>query len=162
MDTTFAFPEITTCFTFFKRKRAFRGSRIIRFVKNSCGIFHHHGIILGHDKFGTLWIIENSNDGVRCVSMHDFMQGMKLYRIFHRSFPMDKDILLTRVQERIAIPFETRTNNCEIFVNYCLEGKAESVQTKGYHPLTPTNLASRQGQNPSADIVELVFPGQSG
>lgn len=122
-------PKISSPAFLVNNQIAYTGSMITRPVKNTLHIYKHFGFIYGADKSNTIWVIENNIRGVECISLRDFLQGCTSFEVT----PNGNHILCALVMERARWiaqkPYDSRTNNCEHFVNYCLNGKHESIQT---------------------------------
>jgi hypothetical protein len=106
----------------------YTGSLIKRPIKSTLGLYKHFGIIYGFDKNNTLWIIENNINGVECVTLRDFLQNQSDFRIEHNMNENTCNEIIERAVSRGGITYDARTNNCEHFVNYCLNKNHSSIQ----------------------------------
>lgn len=107
-----------------------RGTIFTRRVKSLGGIFYiHYGMFYGIDRNGTTWIIELNPEGLVCITLQDFSKGLPVLY-----YPANYDIracerIMDRVRERIGIPYNADSNNCETFVNYAVFAKLQSSQS---------------------------------
>ena len=132
----------------------YSGSLIKRSIDKTAGVYRHYGFIYGFDHNDTLWIIENNEDGVECVTFRDFLANNRFYTIEH-NFDLNKfGKIMERAFERMHLPYHNRENNCELFVNYSLFGKLESGQTQRTEffvdavlTIIEINLSRYQGTN---------------
>lgn len=136
------------------------GSIFKRRVKNTINIYFHYAFFYGIDEHGVTWVIENNLDGIECVTLRDFMQDSTGFEFEF----LNKDVALfqtvmSRAAERMHIPYNARTNNCEHFVNYCLFGRIESFQatrTEGVADAFLSTVELYASLNPySSGIVDL-------
>lgn len=112
------------------RRIGYTGSLIKRPIKNTLGIFKHFGFIYGFDEQDTLWIIENNSNGVECITFRDYLAGGNQFVIEHNFDPGKCEVIMSRAFEKSQEVYFARENNCEQFVNYCLNGNHESMQVK--------------------------------
>jgi hypothetical protein len=108
----------------------YSGSLIKRSMDKTAGVYRHYGFIYGFDNNDTLWVIENNENGVECVTFRDFIDKNIFYTIEHNISPDNFGEIMDRAFERMHLPYERRTNNCELFTNYAIFGKLESGQTQ--------------------------------
>lgn len=108
----------------------YTGSLIKRTIPSTLNIYKHYGLIYGFDKNGILWIIENNQNGVECVTFKDFLAGNSKYAIEPLADASKSLSILSRVFERSSLKYDKRYNNCDHFVNYALYGVAKSIQTE--------------------------------
>ncbi len=143
-------PKLRSNSLTFNGRTGFTGSLIKRSVKGTIGLFKHTGLVYGYDKKNTLWIIENNLNGVECITLRDFTQGMN-YIIEPNTNPLIIETIMSRVHERATEIYNARKNNCEHFTNYCLAGIHHSNQTE-----TTENIV-----NALLSIAEMSLVGNS-
>src|SRR4051812_10627716 len=98
----------------------YTGSIVRRPLKNG-GPFNHYGFVYGFDETDTLWMIENNDYGVECVTWRDFLSHSSEFEFVHYELePSKHSEILLRAFERSKLYYEAGHNNCEHFVNYCV------------------------------------------
>src|SRR3990167_11132658 len=123
-------PELSSNQFIWNGKIGYTGSLIKRTIPSTLNIYTHYGLIYGFDKNGILWIIENNQNGVECVTFKDFLAGNPNYAIEPLADASKSWSILLRVFERSSLKYDKRYNNCDHFVNYALYGVAKSIQTE--------------------------------
>ena len=123
-------PELSSNQFIWNGKIGYSGSLIKRTIPSTLNIYTHYGLIYGFDKNGILWIIENNQNGVECVTFKDFLAGNPNYAIEPLADASKSWSILLRVFERSSLKYDKRYNNCDHFVNYALYGVAKSIQTE--------------------------------
>jgi hypothetical protein len=123
-------PELSCNQFIWNGKIGYTGSLIKRTIPSTLNIYTHYGLIYGFDKNGILWIIENNQNGVECVTIKDFLAGNSNYAIEPLADANKSLIILLRAFERSSLKYDKRYNNCDHFVNYALYGVAKSIQTE--------------------------------
>lgn len=98
----------------------------------SRGLFTHHGLYLGGQQVihygGGLSSREQAN-GVEIVSLADFADGRSITVQPHPSATYGADTRLQRALSRLGeCQYHPLTNNCEHFVNWCIDAQARSPQ----------------------------------
>ncbi len=112
-------------------KVGYTGSIVRRPLKKG-GPFNHYGVVYGFDDANTLWMIENNDYGVECVTWRDFLsQSFEVEFVHFELEPSRHSEILLRAFERSELLYEAGHNNCEHFANYCVHGKLESFQADG-------------------------------
>lgn len=118
----------------------YTGSIIRCPARRSRGIMQHLGIVWGFDIRhrdpknwkNHFWIIENSYDGVRCVPLPTFLNGEEIYEIELMKNPDYIETIMIRAFRRSRLPYHSIANNCEHFVNYCVNGVYESYTVQAW------------------------------
>ncbi|HTA27022.1 MAG TPA: lecithin retinol acyltransferase family protein [Bacteroidia bacterium] len=112
-------------------KHGYTGSIFKRTIKSTMHIYKHYGIFYGCDYSDTLLVLENNQNGIECVSYNDFMAGHTIFSVDYFVFNPNKIAdILNRANERNGLSYDSRRNNCEHFVNYCVHGLAKSMQSE--------------------------------
>lgn len=123
-------PELSSNQFIWNGKIGYTGSLIKRTIPSTLNIYTHYGLIYGFDKNGILWIIENNQNGVECVTFKDFLAGNPNYVIETLPDASKSLLILLRAFKRSSLKYDKRYNNCDHFVNYALYGVAKSIQTE--------------------------------
>ena len=123
-------PELSSNQFIWNGKIGYTGSQIKRTIPSILNIYTHYGLIYGFDKNRILWIIENNQNGVECITFEDFLAGNPNYVIEPLPDASKSLLILLRAFERTSSKYDARYNNCEHFVNYALYGVAKSIQAE--------------------------------
>jgi hypothetical protein len=124
-------PELESYTFQFESQVAYTGSIIKRSLNKGNGPLKHFGLVYGFDLQGTLWIIENNENGVELVTIRDFLAGCPTYEVVElNSEKKNVGGILSRVAERAHLPYHVRDNNCEQFAFFGLNGEHKSEQVK--------------------------------
>ena len=85
----------------------------------------HHGIYIGQRK-----VIEyRRKEGVREADIEDFCNGHEFYIVQHFSSKYSEEEAVSRAKSRLGEhSYGLFRNNCEHFVNWCLDGEKRSEQ----------------------------------
>ncbi|WP_242798693.1 lecithin retinol acyltransferase family protein [Aeromonas hydrophila] len=98
----------------------------------SRGLFTHHGLYLGGQQvihYGGGLSSKEQADGVGIVSLAAFADGRQVTVHRHDAPAYDPETRLARAYSRLGeCQYHPVTNNCEHFVNWCIEGEAHSPQ----------------------------------
>lgn len=98
----------------------------------SRGLFTHHGLYLGGQQvihYGGGLSSREQADGVEIVSLAAFADGRSITVQPHPSATYDPDARLQRALSRLGErQYHPLTNNCEHFVNWCIDAQASSPQ----------------------------------
>ena len=98
-------------------------------VRSKRRIYWHYGIYVGEIN-GKRMVFENTFHGVRLVSLEDFSKGKECEFILYTGLTKRENII-TRANSILGKKkYNLLKNNCEHFVNWCQEGKAESSQVR--------------------------------
>lgn len=100
------------------------------FSRQSTGVLKHYAIAYGFDKNITLWFLELNIDGVRFVTLRDFLAGHNGTEKVTKFPRVEWGILYERAKERIGHPYSAMNNNCEAFVEYLFTKKLVSKQAE--------------------------------
>lgn len=94
----------------------------------------HHGLYIGSDQvihYGGSDHGEDESDRVRLVRLSTFSRGAVVRVIAHNNPRFSAWESVMRACDRLGEDeYSLLTNNCEHFVNWCIEGKASSAQVK--------------------------------
>ncbi|QTL93854.1 NC domain protein [Aeromonas jandaei] len=98
--------------------------------------FEHHGLYLGHGRVihyaggvGASSSNVGDADGIETVSFSDFAQGQAVRVIEHPYRRYDAQAAITRAYRRQGEQqYHPVFNNCEHFVQWCIEGLSHSPQ----------------------------------
>ncbi len=98
--------------------------------------FEHHGLYLGQGRVihyaggvGASSSGAGDADGVETVSLSDFAQGQAVRVIEHPHRRYDEQAAITRAYRRQGEQrYHPAFNNCEHFVQWCIEGVSHSPQ----------------------------------
>ncbi|WP_159991987.1 lecithin retinol acyltransferase family protein [Pelistega ratti] len=107
------------------------GSHLI----SSRGLYTHHGIYIGNGQVihysGLADGVHQQKGSVCQVSLEEFEQGNKSY-IQNHTGAMSPDMIVQRAKSRLGEKnYHVVFNNCEHFVNWCIEGEHKSEQVIG-------------------------------
>ncbi|MDM5130276.1 lecithin retinol acyltransferase family protein [Aeromonas piscicola] len=120
----------------------------------SRGVFTHHGLYLGGQQvihYGGGLSSREQADGVEIISLEAFANGRRVTVQPHPSATYDADARLARARARLGErQYHPLTNNCEHFVNWCIDAQARSPQvttaiTTGSLLMTPYGRAALFG-----------------
>lgn len=120
----------------------------------SRGLFTHHGLYLGGQQvihYGGGLSSREQADGVEIISLEAFANGRHVTARPHPSATYDADARLARALSRLGErQYHPLTNNCEHFVNWCIDAQARSPQvttaiTTGSLLMTPYGRAALFG-----------------
>ena len=150
-------PKLKADYFTYNGRRGFTGSLIKRPVKGTIGLYKHTGLIYGYDHNNILWIIENNLNGVECITLRDFAQGMN-FIIELNTNPLMIGTIMHRAHEKSTTLYNARKNNCEAFTNYCLTGIHHSFQSERTEVLVDTLLSVSEiylvTSSPTVTILE--------
>ncbi|MCW3102534.1 MAG: hypothetical protein JWO09_974 [Bacteroidetes bacterium] len=134
-------PELESHYFLHNGIKAYSGSIFKRPLKRN-GLFTHYAFFLGFDHDGTVWMLENNEDGVECVTWNDFMSKSDRSELVHLE-PDDSQFseIIKRVIERSTLEYNAHLNNCEHFVNYCVLYNFKSHQADGMRNITDKLLS---------------------
>ncbi|MBQ9275469.1 MAG: lecithin retinol acyltransferase family protein [Succinivibrio sp.] len=92
-------------------------------------MYLHHGIYVGQGQ-----VIENIlDDGIVRVSLQDFAEGQRLGVIEHPHRRFSPEQSARRAESQLGeSSYNLLFRNCEHFVNWCIEGVAQSAQVRDY------------------------------
>lgn len=92
-------------------------------------MYLHHGIYVGQGQ-----VIENIlDDGIVKVSLQDFAEGQRLGVIEHPHRRFSPEQSARRAESQLGeSSYNLLFRNCEHFVNWCIEGVAQSSQVRDY------------------------------
>src|ERR1035437_3315812 len=111
-------PELKSFSFEYEGSTAYSGSIFKRPLKGG-GLFTHYAFFLGFDSTDTLWMLENNEDGVECVTWNDFMSESTRVEFVHLEPDASRfKEIMTRANERASLEYNAHFNNCEHFVNY--------------------------------------------
>jgi hypothetical protein len=161
-DRTYKLDELPALKSFefsYKAVIAYTGSIVRRPLKRG-GPFSHYGFVYGFGEDNTFYIIENNENGVECVTWRDFLSQGNDFEFMHYEFNPDRhEEILRRAQSRAHLRYEAGHNNCEHFVNYCVNEKNESMQANAVKGLTDAVMSLFEIQivtHPDKHYRELI------
>ncbi|MCG9060135.1 lecithin retinol acyltransferase family protein [Laribacter hongkongensis] len=112
--------------------------------------YAHHGLYLGQRQV----IHYVPRQGVRVVSLGTFSQGRDCTVRLHRTRRYDTEASIARARRRLhECRYHLLFNNCEHFVTWCIQGRAESRQVS----MAATTLGSAAL---SARVLPLLCPSR--
>lgn len=95
-------------------------------VNNLYGVATHHGLGIGGGR-----VIEYNSQRIRIISIEQFCQGEPFWIRSHPNRKFTKEESIERAQTRLGEEdYNVAFNNCEHFVNWCIEGHAFSAQVE--------------------------------
>lgn len=100
-----------------------------------CGLYTHHGLYVGNNQVihyaGYALGSKTIKGTVEEVTLDSFAQGKAITRQIHLDPLYTPNEAVNRARSRIGEQsYSLLFNNCEQFVNWCLEGKSHSEQTQ--------------------------------
>jgi hypothetical protein len=114
-------PKLTSHKFLHGKLTGFTGSIVRRKVVGNPKIYWHYAFIYGFDNNKTLWVIENNDNGVECVTWRDFLSTRKYWELVHIETNLDNFAdIMKRARERSKFHYSSSKNNCEHFINYCI------------------------------------------
>ena len=134
-------PELKSFSFEYNGLKGYSGSIFNRPLKGG-GPFSHYAFFLGFDNNNTLWMVENNEDGVECVSWSDFMSESSQFEFVHLEPDRSRfNEIMNRANERSFLDYSAHLNNCEHFANYCVLDDFKSNQADVMIKLTDKILS---------------------
>ncbi|MBY0424131.1 MAG: lecithin retinol acyltransferase family protein, partial [Cytophagales bacterium] len=86
-------------------------------------IYKHFGIAYGLDEKNILWFLEFNEEGVRYVTLSEFLYNAPLSSLIIRNYPkLDWATIEKRAKDFLNVQYSARYCNCEHFVNHIFLG----------------------------------------
>ena len=108
-------------------------------LKVDKGFYSHHGLYIGSNKVIHYTGFANgmSSGPVKITTVDDFSFGSEIQIVEHTNEKYSVDKAIQRAKSRIGEQdYNLILNNCEHFVNWCLEGDHFSYQTFFSYPIS--------------------------
>tara|TARA_R110002167_G_scaffold366254_1_gene594012 strand:- start:9406 stop:10050 length:645 start_codon:yes stop_codon:yes gene_type:complete len=131
------------------------------------GAYFHHGLSIGDGQIIHYASHRSGDDDyqVRCVSLKEFAQGASVDVLTHPDRVFGPARSVARAQSRLGeASYSLVFNNCEHFVNWCIEGESrsqqvEAVMTGAASALGYRYLVAASGSSVAGAFGKRLFAG---
>jgi len=154
-------PEITSDFFIWKGQKVYAGSIFARPIEGTP--FVHFAFFRGlfdHKGQKRRLMIENNEDGVEAVYWGDFLPRNPEYcRVVEHLLDSSKiEMMMQRANTRVKETYNVIENNCEMFVNFCLFGKLDSLQSAKFLKLFQkyTDMSKKQKNEDRRELMLMI------
>jgi hypothetical protein len=129
------------------------------------GVYFHHGLSIG-DGLVIHYASDRSGDDdcrVRCVSLKEFAQGASVDVLAHPDRVFGPARSVARARSRLGeASYSLVFNNCEHFVNWCIEGESRSRQVEavvsGASVLGYRYVVAATGETVTREMMARAMP----